>query len=90
MPWSEDWRWQGDPKPIANEIRAQLARHGQQQRFVMETLGLKSRAPLWRRMSGIQKWERWELEWLAAAWDIQLSDLTGENSNDHTRVPADP
>lgn len=89
MTWSHDQLWLGDPKPIATEIRVQLARHNKHQADILTLLGFQ-RNSLNRRMRGVTKWRRWEIEELAAHWGIKPSDLTGENNQNHTSVSTDP
>lgn len=76
--WDSRQRWLGDPKPIAREIRAQMARHDEHQPEIMNLIGVQRQA-LNRRMRGETKWHRWELMTLANHWRISADTLFGVN-----------
>jgi len=83
--WDSRQRWTGDPKPIAREIRAQMARHDEHQNDILNLIGVQRQA-LNRRLRGETKWHRWELLRLANHWGLTLNGLIPENHVNGTSV----
>ena len=85
----QDWIWDGESSPIAAEIRAQKGRRQLSWDTVADIVGVKRQA-LARRLKGDTPWRCSELNRLARAWDMGLTDFTGEIPENRTTVTADP
>lgn len=62
-------------KQLSANIRAEMARHDQNQADIARLLGV-TQPQVSKRLHGHQEWRFGELLKLAATWDIDLSTLT--------------